>query len=270
MTNNNIAGNGAKSTDADLVNEALINQAEALLRAADKKAEGQPASATAGLEEPKQTNGESHLFEVLGSYGKYVSMFVGAGLISGSVVHFPLAPGRYLLVGACGAVLFTFASIVSEIRSKKASPAHVVKIAVASLLLALGIGMVSGGIQHFQDFPPRAAVLIPLGLGLSTIAFVFRNGYKISGLHRVWLAAGIIWGLLIVGVGLNYVAGSMGESGSHSHGTEATVPAADEAKHDVEDGHSATETKTTSIVTTAVPAKAPASASADDHSSHGH
>jgi hypothetical protein len=106
-------------------------------------------------------------------YGQYVALFVGAGLISGSVVHFPLAPTRYAIIGGVGAAIFALASVLGERAGKDA--AGLVRLALSSLALALGIGMMSGSVQHFQDIPDRAARLIPIGLLLSAAAFVVRN-----------------------------------------------------------------------------------------------
>lgn len=194
-----------------------------------------------------------HLFEVLASYGKYVAMFIGAGLVSGSVVHFPLAPFRYLLIGAAGAVSFALASVFGDLRSRKYSVIQIVQMVASSLALALGIGMVSGGIQHFQDFPTRAAALIPIGLGLSVGAFVIRNGYRLVREHVIWLAAGAVWVLMLLGIGLNQIAGSSGPA--DHHGSEAT---------------GTTTITSTTLVGAAAPASAsvPAAAAAPDAGHH--
>jgi hypothetical protein len=173
-------------------------------------------------------DGPTHLLHVLGSYSKYVAMFVGAGLVSGSVVHFPLAPTRYAIIGVIGAVLFTAASIVSEFKKPEATALGIVKLGAAALTLSLGIGMMSGGIQHFDDFPDRAAKLIPIGMGVSIVAFIFRNSLRLRRDHTVWLAAGMVWILIMLGFALSQVAAGAGESGGHSHGEAETTAVADE------------------------------------------
>lgn len=243
--------NSPDTTQPTPTDAALIAQAEALLRDAEaKQAEESEQHSISGTE---ASTGESHLFAVAGAYGKYIAMFVGAGLISGSMVHFPLAPTRYLLIGACGAVLFTFASVISELRGKNSSSSQIARVILGSLALAVGIGMVSGGIQHFQDFPSRAAKLIPIGLGLSVTAFVIRNNYRMSSTHMTWLGAALTWILLFVTVGLNYVAGiAGGSSGDHSHGIEETP------------------TTTVPVSTEITTPTAPKTASSNDHAGHGH
>jgi hypothetical protein len=224
-------GRGDIAHSARRVSDAAMRSVEAPAPAPAATTSSATAESDAGvvdapvLEVPKSksSTAATHLFEVLGAYGKYVAMFVGAGLISGSLVHFPLDPTRYALIGACGSILFTVASVFGDFRKKESSTKQMIVLVVAALALALGIGMVSGGIQHFQDFPSRAAKLIPIGIGLSVAAFILRNGYRLKGEHLSWLGAGLVWVLMIVGVGLNQLAGASASPANH-HGEE--VPAA--------------------------------------------
>ena len=190
--------------------------------------------------QPASAQPES-LSDVVGQYGQYVALFVGAGLISGSVVHFPLAPLRYAVIGAVGGAIFAAASIFTDRAGK--DTASLARIAVASLVLALGIGMVSGSIQHFQDIPARAAQLIPLGIVLSVPAFIIRNGLrpKSDDLAAIalWTATAAV--VLTVGLGdmaKRVVAERAAEAGdkpakSDGKGSGAEKAAASEAS----DGH---------------------------------
>ncbi|WP_338675318.1 hypothetical protein V1460_21830 [Streptomyces sp. SCSIO 30461] len=83
--------------------------------------------------------------------------FVGAGLISGAVVHHPLDPARYTTVGIIGVGVFLVATLVNEFLLATDRPpfARALVVIGASLLLSFGIGMLSGGLQHFDDFPAR-------------------------------------------------------------------------------------------------------------------
>ena len=166
----------------------------------------------------------------LALYGKYVALFVGAGLISGAVVHYPLDPGRYLLIGAAGALLFAGASAVHEARERMTGAAELVQFVAASLVLALGIGMISGGIQHFSDIPARAATLIPLGAALSLVAFAVRDGHRLDVAHVRRVGGAIAAALVVLGLVLAQVAAGMKvpAEGSHSHASPATEPAAAE------------------------------------------
>lgn len=209
----------------------------------------------------------------LGLYGKYVALFVGAGLISGSIVHYPLDKTRYVIIGAIGAVLFALASTFGDARAKTNGLPSLLKFITASLVLALGIGMISGGIQHFSDIPTRAATLIPLGGLLSVIAFAMRDGHRLSRRHVTPFAVAGSAALLWLALGLNqYAKGfDVPAAGADHHGAATTTDAATDA-------HATEETTATETESTA-PAGQPAAEAetaatqavpAEDHSAHGH
>jgi hypothetical protein len=134
-----------------------------------------PTAASTSPEDSPKPNGKSPLIR---PYLGYVGYFVGAGAISGGVVHYPLNPPYYTALVIAGATLFLAATILNEVVLSTAtiSRRRLIRLVGASLLLSFGIGMLSGGIQHFTDFPARAATLIPLGIALSFGAYVLRNG----------------------------------------------------------------------------------------------
>lgn len=177
-----------------------------------------------------------------GAYLGYVGYFVGAGLISGGIVHYPLDAARYGKIGAAGVALFVAATVLNEIVLPRKRPdgATIARLVAASLLLSLGIGMLSGGIQHFMDFPGRAATLIPAGLVLSFVAYAVKNGpttlASIFG-HAGAAVAAIAFASL---VGLSQFAAVVEASGAggHGHGHSAVTaqqsasPAGKQGAHD--------------------------------------
>jgi hypothetical protein len=90
------------------------------------------------------------------------------------------------------------------------------------------VGLLGGGIQHFEQFPERYAAMTPIGLLMSYAAFVakdaegrWRNIVSLFG-AGVLIVAAVTW------FGMNAIADSMESTGQdHSHGTEETP--ADEA-----------------------------------------
>ncbi|WP_206187968.1 hypothetical protein, partial [Streptomyces neyagawaensis] len=175
---------------------------------------------------------------VIGDYLGYATTFVGAGLISGAVVHHPLDPDRYTVIALAGAGVFLFATVLNEfvLKRRRPSAAKVIAIVVASLALSFGIGMLSGGLQHFEDFPERAAMLIPFGLALSFVAYVLR--YDAARWRSIVGPTGLL--VLVTAavafVGLRGVAADMAAEsggGGHSHGEEST------GDSETEDGHAA-------------------------------
>ncbi|ABB13905.1 hypothetical protein [Carboxydothermus hydrogenoformans] len=118
--------------------------------------------------------------KVLFPYFSYAFYFLGMGLISGSIVHMPLNPARYSLIMSIGIVLFVIASYLYEVKlnRRELSGTETVKFLLFSLFLSVGIGMMSGGIQHFDEEPAYASYLIPAGLVISLISFTVKHGIK--------------------------------------------------------------------------------------------
>ncbi|MEV8018097.1 hypothetical protein AB0O76_17530 [Streptomyces sp. NPDC086554] len=182
---------------------------------------------------------------LLGNYLGYAATFVGAGLISGAIVHHPLDPARYTLIAVIGAAVFLFATVLNEFVLTKQRPGatKVLSIVAASLALSFGIGMLSGGLQHFEDFPERAAMLIPFGLTLSFIAYVLRH--EPARWRSIIGPAGVL--VLVTAalafVGLRGIADGMAaesDDGGHSHGEETVedggMPEEAETGHGEEPG----------------------------------
>lgn len=194
-------------------------------------------------------------------YIGYVLYFVGAGLISGAVVHHPLDPARYTVVGVIGVFVFLLATLVNEFLLASDRPAlpRALMVIGASLLLSFGIGMLSGGLQHFDDFPARGAVLVPLGIVVSFVAFVLKDAdaswrriFGPMGLAVLLIAAGAYFDLNVIADGM--AAETSG--GGHSHGGGAEEP----------DDHG-TENESTTPKEPAAPSQGGA-AEADDGHAH--
>lgn len=126
----------------------------------------------------------------------YLAMFVGTGFLSGAIVHSGDVSEipRNLLIGLVGLVVFMVGSAFFEIAVLKHALTWnaVPRFLFFSMLLSISIGMISGGVQHFTDFPNFAPKIIPLGLVLAVAAFGFK--------HRVDLHAK--WGLLVAAITL--------------------------------------------------------------------
>lgn len=203
--------------------------------------------------------------------------FVGAGLISGAVVHHPLDPARYTLIGLVGAGVFTAATLLNELVLAERRPAltGAVVLVGSSLVLSFGIGMLSGGMQHFEEFPARAAALIPLGIIASFAGFVVRD-VSVSW-RRVLSPLGAAIGALAVVTyfALSSVASGLGDApahGDHGGGT-STTNGADTGT----DERRETDSHTTNGVQPdggfVVESEVDADAGADEHggsSTHGH
>jgi hypothetical protein len=164
-------------------------------------------------------------WEVFKPYLSYLVMFLGMGLISGSIIHAAQPEMRQyaLTLMAIGAVLFAFGSYLNEVLFKTGVMGdNLLKYVLLSLLLAIGIGMVSGSTQHFFDTPMFASYIAPLGIFISSVAFAIRQGYV---LHRKNWVFMIVLGLAFASVfhlALNTYAKTLPVSEGH-HGSSAEL-----------------------------------------------
>lgn len=202
---------------------------------------------------------------LLSGYAAYLGYFVGAGLISGAVVHHPLDPARYTMIGAAGAALFLIAAVATELQQPgRISAGRLLVVLGSSLALSFGIGMLSGGLQHFEDFPTRAAMLVPSGLLLSFLAYSvkeaerpFRRIFGLPGLLVLVASLLAFGGLRQVAAGLGEPAGGHGHShgGAESEEHEAEEHGAEE--HEASVAPSAPAATSPSAVPTLAPSPAP-------------
>jgi hypothetical protein len=217
---------------------------------------------------------------LLGPYLGYVGYFVGAGLISGSVVHHPLDPIRYTIIGAAGVLTFLAATVLNEFVLPRQRPAgaQLLRIVGGSLLLSMGIGMLSGGIQHFDEFPARAAILVAAGLVLSFLAYIVRN------VPQRWksvvgpIGLGVLATAVMAFAGLSYLAAHTA-AGTHSHGeTAADAGHGDEptntdrhgAEGQVADHNEEPAARKAPATRTATASRTKATKKADAHAGHPH
>lgn len=141
--------------------------------------------------------------QILMPYSLYVALYLGVALTGGSVVHLPLDPLRYVLIGSLGVLVFIAASAADARRRQTAvlegGDGALGRYIAWSVVLSLGLGMLSGSIQHFLDFPHYAAVLLPLGVPVTLVAYIRRE--------RLTLARPQLWRLVAVTVGFTLVLG---------------------------------------------------------------
>lgn len=175
--------------------------------------------------------------KVLRPYLVYVLLFVGAGMVSGGVVHYPLNQSFYGILAVLGGFVFVIGSLANEFLSEKALPkaGALFSLIITSLLLSFGIGMLSGGIQHFTDFPSRAAKLVPLGVTLSFIAYCFKaNLFSKDNIGKLSVAGAVILGSALSSfVLLTNIANGM-NTPAHTHEvvtSEGATPEEDHSKH---------------------------------------
>ncbi|MFE9771970.1 hypothetical protein ACFYOV_09920 [Streptomyces sp. NPDC005931] len=197
-------------------------------------------------------------------YSGQMLYFMGAALIAGAVVHYPIDPSLYTIICVVGAFVFLLGTIVNEFVLADERPAlsQAVSLVTFSLLLSFGVGLVGGGIQHFEQFPERSAWMTPIGLVMSYVAFVAKDS-KGRWRHLVSpFAVGVVVVSALTWLGMTTLASTIGSDGhSHDHGPAAETPAepeqapADPDRTPGEQGQ---------------PDEAPAGPADDGHTSHSH
>ncbi|MFP1626478.1 hypothetical protein ACLB9X_15185 [Streptomyces sp. 5K101] len=190
-------------------------------------------------------------------YSGQMLYFLGAALIAGAVVHYPINPSLYAIICVVGAFVFLLGTILNEFVLADERPVlrQAVSLVAFSLLLSFGVGLVGGGIQHFEQFPERSAWMTPVGLLMSYVAFVAKDS-KGRWRHLVTpFAAGVVVLAALAWLGMTALAGTISSDGhSHDHGSTTQTPAEPE-QAPVEQDH---------------PAEAPAEPAEDGHTSHSH
>ncbi|MGW2547372.1 hypothetical protein ACWC5I_42475, partial [Kitasatospora sp. NPDC001574] len=139
------------------------------------------------------------------------------------------AAARYGLTGLIAAAVFLFGTLMNEfvLARNRPNAARIAAVVAASLALSFGIGMLSGGLQHFEDFPDRGTWLIPAGLVVSFVAYVlrydaarWRSVIRLTGAAVAITAAVAFFGLR--GLAADLTAESAG-GGGHSHGADESA-----------------------------------------------
>lgn len=144
-------------------------------------------------------------------YLVYIIYFLGIGMTSSGVVLMPFNTTRYSIILFIGLSLFIAGSIFNEvvIDHHHMTAIDSIKLVILSLTLAIGIGMISGGISHFKESPTYVSYLIPLGIVISFISYTFKNNFKLNKKEKLMVFTGIVILAIIIFVGLSIAASNM-------------------------------------------------------------
>lgn len=125
---------------------------------------------------------------IFGPFFTFIALFIGTGFVSGSIVHMGEGINTWdVSLLAIGAILFVSGSVFQDIQQgmKRIRGGGLGIFLLLSLLLSIGIGMASGGMQHFVDTPSYSAILIPLGLGIGFMAFLLKERVALTA--KEWI-----------------------------------------------------------------------------------
>lgn len=176
------------------------------------------------------------LRDILIQFLVYVSLFIGTGFLSGSIVHFQIDPSRFLILGIIGAVIFVVASTINEaiFNKKDFKEEGLAKVIFFSLILSLGIGMISGGVQHFEEFPQYGSYLIPLGGIVSLVGYLLKSNIHLQTKQALKL---FVFSVVIVGalwVGLQAYAKTITISTDQGHHGDTSMQQQDASEHSID------------------------------------
>lgn len=144
-------------------------------------------------------------------YLVYIIYFLGIGMTSSGIVLMPFNIMRYSIILFIGLSLFIAGSVFNEvvIDNHHMSANESIKLVIFSLTLAIGIGMISGGISHFKESPIYVSYLIPLGIIISFISFAFKNNFTLNKKEKFITFTCITIFAIIVFIGLSMAANNM-------------------------------------------------------------
>ena len=147
--------------------------------------------------------------------------YTGISFIAGSVTHGAFSGQRSFITAGLGVALFV-ASVLFERRQASAGDSSNWLAAIAlGIVAAIGLGLFTGGVQHFPDSPSRSAWVVPLGFALSFIALVWGARPKLALRKKLWvygLAGTAVVALLSFGLAKYLGEGAGHDHGAHSHG----------------------------------------------------
>lgn len=160
----------------------------------------------------------------------YLLYFVGIGQIAGGVVHYPIDPSYFTMMAIIGVFVFLAGTWLNEVVLPPVRPAgrKIARLVAASVVLSIGVGGVSGGFQHFLQFPSRSAILIAAGLVIAFVGFIWKGSFSARQSVVVGLVVAAIAAIALFA--LQPLTASLEQSGGgHDHGASTNVPPAETA-----------------------------------------
>ncbi|MFA7266737.1 MAG: hypothetical protein WC054_10530 [Candidatus Nanopelagicales bacterium] len=149
----------------------------------------------------------------------YLLYFVGIGQIAGGVVHYPIDPSYFTMMAIIGVFVFLAGTWLNEVILPSVRPPgkKIARLVAASVVLSIGVGGVSGGFQHFLQFPTRSAVLIAAGLVIAFIGFIWKGSFTARQSVVVGLVVAAVAAITLFA--MSPLAKSLESSGGgHNHG----------------------------------------------------
>lgn len=144
-----------------------------------------------------------------------LTKYIGVSFITGSISHGFFSESRAIFTGILGVFFFLAGSFLEEWINIK----HSWNIIIAWTLLSVGIGAVTGGLQHFPDSPERSVWIIPIGYLISLFFFAFIHEYKLTRKEYKYIAVSAI-GMTLLSISLFSLLEYTSILGTHTEQSE--------------------------------------------------
>lgn len=123
--------------------------------------------------------------------------YSGISFISGAINHGFFSEERSILTALFGIILFIIAAIFehrNNIIQYSNTHSNLVKSIIFGAILSIGLGLFTGGLQHFPDSPERSSWVVPLGFIVSLFGLIINNQITLNKKFAIYaiLATGIV------------------------------------------------------------------------------
>lgn len=166
-------------------------------------------------------------FSLTAQHSTMLLKYSGISFISGAVNHGFFSGERSLWTAAVGIALFVWGAVLEHRQQAGSASSPWGRTMLWGVVLSIGLGFFTGGLQHFPDSPERSAWVVPLGFVLSAAALLRGAGLawgRRSGAYVVLagcVVAAVSWGAA------QWLVQHPAAAGGHSHGesVDASAPA---------------------------------------------
>lgn len=142
--------------------------------------------------------------------------YIWISFITGAISHGFFSEFRSLITGIFGVICFMIGTYLEEDGGS-------MKAILYGAILAIGIGSVTGGLQHFPDSPERSLLIIPIWYIISIFLFAKIHNYILKKKEYMYIIISSVV-VLLWSIGIFFLIENM-PSLWHSHtATESIVP----------------------------------------------